>query len=138
MKKTEKPKYLIHQYLDDILWEVRYWWRNSIISNIKSFFVGIENLRKWRKIIWNDRWWDHAFMMEILEFKLKDMESNWGTNTHYVGDLDEKETLKKLLDDISWMNNPENELIDGYTEEYKKRSKRFFGRLERNHLKFWD
>jgi hypothetical protein len=66
------------------------------------------------------------------------MEENWGKNTHYVNDYKDKDILKSLLDDLEWMLDDENELNDGYSEEYKKRSKRFFGRLDRGHRKLWD
>jgi len=134
----DNTKSAFHRMIDDIKWEIEYWWQNSIVGNIKSFFRGIENLKKWRHIIWNDRWWDHSFMLEILHLKLKTMEENWGSNTHYVGDLEDKESLKKLVEDLEWMIDPDNEFIDGYDDEYKKVSKRFFGRLDRNHRKFWD
>ena len=112
--------------------------KNTFVYPLKSFLKGIDNLIKWRKIIWQDRWWDYYFLLEILQFKLKDMEENWGKNTHYVNDYKDKEIIKSLLEDLTWMLDNENEFNDGYLEEYKKRSKRFFDRLHRHHQKFWD
>jgi hypothetical protein len=80
-------------------------------------------------------------MHRLLLFKLKDMEQHWGKDTHYVNDLDDKETLQKLIEDLEWMMDDEKEFSaehDNYMKEYKKRSARFYGRLDRNHRKLWD
>jgi hypothetical protein len=133
----EKLPFYIRWY-EDLKFEIIYWWENSIIYPIKSFLKGIDNLWRWRKIIWKDRWWDYYYLLEILRFKLKDMEEHWGKDTHYVKDYEEKESLKKLIEDLEWMIDDTNEFEDGYMDEYKKRSKRFFGRLDRGHRKLWD
>ena len=124
--------------LENFKFEIDYWWNNSIMYPIRKFRKGISNLWKWRKIIWEDRWWDYYYLLEILRFKLKDMEEHWGRDTHYVEDYKEKDILKELIADLEWMLNEDNEFEDGYEEEYKKRSKSFFGRLDRWHRKFWD
>lgn len=123
---------------EGLKFEIDYFWKNSIIVPIREFFRGIFNLWKWRKIIWRDRWWDYYFFLGILRFKLKDMEEHWGTSTHYVGDYEDKKIIKELLEDLDWMLDDEHEFNKDYEEEYKKRSKRFFGRLDRHHRKFWD
>ncbi len=124
---------------EDIEYEVQWQYRDKILSPWNSLWRGIDNLRIYRKIIWNDRFWDHTFLLELILFKLKTMEEHWGKDTHYVNDTDEKETLQKLIEDLEWMLDPD---VDDYTKEgiaeYKKRSRAFFGRLDRNHLKFWD
>ena len=78
------------------------------------------------------------------------MEKHWGNDTQYVNDLNEKDTLKKLIEDLEWMLDDNNEFnyVEGsgdlkekykkYNDEYKRRSTRFFGRLDRHHRKFWD
>jgi len=139
LETTSKKKYdWITNILDNYLFDITYWWRNSIIYPIKSFFKGINNFLKWRKIIFKDRWWDYYFLLKILHFKLQDMEYHWGKDTHYVKDYEEKKILKNLLEDLEWMLDDENEFNDGYEEEYKKRSRRFFNRLDRHHRKLWD
>ena len=133
---SQKP--WLTRKLENISFEISYWWNNSILYPIRSFKKGISNLWKWRKIIWKDRWWDYYYLLELLRFKLQDMENHWGKDTHYVNDYDEKKILQDMIEDLEWMLNDENELKDGYQEEYKKRSKRFFGRLDRHHKKLWD
>jgi len=135
---------------DDVKFEIDHFYNYNIRSPIKNTITGFSNLWKWRKIIWNDRWWDYSFFLKIVLFKLKDIEEHWGKDTHYVNDLDEKETLQKLIKDLEWMldEEKENEIMDkvsdltegfkNYDQEYKKISSRFFGRLDRHHRKFWD
>jgi len=50
----------------------------SKIETIRVFFrydiiYGINNLRMWFKIIWNDRDYDYMFLMILIKFKLKRM-----------------------------------------------------------------
>ncbi len=138
-RKEPKDQTWFSKKWEDIEYEVQWQYRDKILSPWNSLWRGIDNLRIYRKIIWNDRFWDHTFLLELLLFKLKNMEEHWGKDTHYVNDTDEKETLQKLIEDLEWMLDPD---VDDYTKEgiaeYKKRSRAFFGRLDRNHLKFWD
>ncbi len=136
MKKVTDPTKM-ETLWDDFRWEVKYYWERWFYYPYRNIINGIDNFVKYRSIIWKDRWWDHEFFFNLMLFKLKDMEERWGKDTHYVGDLDDKEILKKLIEDLEWMITAD-EFNKGYTEEYKKRSKAFFGRLDRHHRKFWD
>ena len=51
---------------------------------MRNFFKGISNLWYYRKVIWQDRWWDHAFMVEIVERTLA---------RHYDGLADPKRAI---------------------------------------------
>jgi len=137
-KKSNEKKSFLKRWWDNFFFDVKYWWHNSIIAPIKEFGRGINNLIKWRKIIWKDRWWDYYFLLKLLHFKLKNMEEHWGKDTFYVNDYKEKEVLQLLIEDLEWLLDEDNEFKNGYLEEYKKRSKRFFDRLGRHHQKFWD
>jgi hypothetical protein len=150
LKKQSKTQEL----WEDVKFEIEYWWQNSIVYRWKTFTKGISNLWRWRKIVWRDRWWDYDFLNEFLLFKLKDMEAHWGVDTHYVNDFVEKDTLKKLIEDLEWLmdedradefiydeNKDKRDVKTQYSEygkEYDKRAKSFYGRLERHHRKFWD
>lgn len=37
------------------------------------FLQGIKNLIKWFPVIWNDRDWDHMYLLKMLEFKFSNM-----------------------------------------------------------------
>jgi hypothetical protein len=137
-KKPDEKKSFLKRWWEDFIFDIKYWWYNSIILPIKEFFQGINNFIRWRKIIWKDRWWDYAYLLEMLHFKLKDMEEHWGKDTHYVNDYKDKEILVKLIEDLEWLLDDSLAFEDGYNEEYQKRSKRFFEKLGRHHRKFWD
>jgi len=139
LETTDEPQLPFYKkWWEELKFNINYWWNHSIIYPTRSFKKGISNLWKWRKIIWKDRWWDYYYLLEMLRFKLRDMEEHWGRDTHYVNDYKEKDVLKDLIADLEWMLDDDNEFKDGYNEEYKKRSKRFFSRLDRHHRKFWD
>jgi len=123
---------------ENIQFEISYFVTSSIIGPFRSFIHGLDNFRRYRKVIWRDRWWDYSFLLELLHFKLTDMEKNWGNNTHYVGDYEDKKILQEIIEDLEWMMDEDNSLAKDYEAEYKKRSRRMFGRLDRHHRKFWD
>lgn len=58
----------------------------SIMRNsCRSFKLGIENLFKWFLVIWRDRDWDQYFLLEMLKFKISNMEQFFRKYGHHVG-----------------------------------------------------
>lgn len=47
------------------------WWKFEGRYYHKNLYRGIKNLFKWLPIIWKDRDWDHSYIFEIIEHKLK-------------------------------------------------------------------
>ncbi len=137
--KEEANKKWYQRWWEDITWEINWQFRDKIVSPWRSLINGIDNFRRYRSLIWNDRWWDYSFFLHQMLFKLKEMEDSWGKDTHYVNDTDDKEILQKLIEDLEWMlDDDKDDLTKEYEAEYKKRSRAFFGRLDRNHRKLWD
>ena len=58
---------------------------------------GIKNFWFYRKVIWNDRWWDHYFFLEMQEKKLENMSINW-KHSHYVDFEAEQATIDRALE----------------------------------------
>ena len=87
----------------------------QIASNYRTFTRGIANFWKWKKIIWNDRWWDHHYFYEMMLFKLKDMESHWCRDTNGENDKDVKLILQSLIDDLKMIQ--ENDFVRKEHEE---------------------
>ena len=106
-------------------------------SNFSSIKYCVTNLWKWKSVICKDRWWDYSFFLELLLFKLKDMEENWGRNTHYIGDYDDKKILQELISDLELLIEMDDD-IEYKEEDRKKVANRFFGKLGRHYHKFWD
>ena len=89
------------ELMEDIKFEIDYFY-DSQMSKILSIKKGIKNLWMYRKLIWNDRWYDFSFLHNLMRFKINDMAQNWGSS-HYVGSEYEEKQLKKivqLFDDI--------------------------------------
>jgi hypothetical protein len=47
------------------------WWKFEGRYYHKDLYKGIKNLIKWFPVIWRDRDWDHRYIFDILEHKLK-------------------------------------------------------------------
>ena len=134
--------------LNNIIWEVEYWFKVNILSNIKSFFYNIKNIWVYRKIVWNDRWWDHSFLTEMIVFKLQTMIDNWD-DAHYIGsDFTKKRMIiiRKRIEEYSdKIDELQYEYIvnkkyskEEYRQELRKLNDKTWGTFGRNLGRFWD
>jgi len=98
----------MRDYIKDVKFEVGYFFDHTIRYPFNSFVKGIKNLVMYRKIIWNDRWWDYAFLDRLVKFKLEDMEKHWHMDTHYCFDWNEKLLLNRLTEILSEIENIED------------------------------
>ena len=58
---------------------------NKLNTNIYYIYRSIKNLIKWFSVIWNDRDWDHAYIEDMLLFKLNNMYKRFSNpDTTYV------------------------------------------------------
>jgi hypothetical protein len=89
---------------------------------ISKFLEGIKNLWKWRKIIWNDRDWDHYYLLKIVEFKLSNMSKNIrqygiGESAEQIADeLYRASTLTRILLEDNVFNESDEKLSAKYGE----------------------
>lgn len=60
----------------------------TIISTIKHIIRGFKNLKKWLKVIWNDRDFDHYYLYVILEKKLSSIEETF-SDVNQIHQIDE-------------------------------------------------
>jgi len=90
-EKTKETKW------EAIKWEIDWNWNHYISSPIRSFKVGIKNLWTWRKVIYRDQWYDHAFFHRILKKKLETMYKGW-VGAWQVGGDERRKEIKELID----------------------------------------
>lgn len=138
----------ISDKIKDKLEDIQIWYNHlfifDIIYNIK---YGIKNFWKYRKVIWNDRWYDYQYIFYILEFKLRDTIKNWG-NAHYIGSEFTRKRMQVLLNRIEeYTVNLENLGELYYAKkisktEYNKQKEELINKtwkaLGRNITRFWD
>ena len=138
----------IQMKLNELREDIIYWYNNLFIFilyyNIKN---GIKNLWTYRKVIWNDRWYDYSYIFKLLEFKLKDTIKNWD-KAHYIGSEFTKKRMQVLLNRIEeYQTNLENlqELLYKKKldrKEYLKLKEELLNKtwksFGRNITRFWD
>ena len=74
---------------------------------MKKIFRGIQNLIAYAKLIWNDRDYDHAFLYQLLSFKLSRMEKFFASPSAQRMDADEisaaigacRDALERVMND---------------------------------------
>jgi hypothetical protein len=75
--------------------EHQYLWRN--------FKTGVKNITYWLPIIWKDRNWDHRYIYNILQHKLKAQSKYIGNRGHHVTakrDVEIMMTCVRLIDKV--------------------------------------
>lgn len=114
---------ILEDFLDDIRWSL-----NHCRIEVTAFFNGLYNFWKYRKMIYNDRWWDYAFLNYMLQAKLTDMRDNW-KDSHYENCEEEYKTLCELCSLL-------DKMIEDSDDEVSKNE--FFDLLRDNYFKLWD
>lgn len=64
---------------------------------LKELGRSLGNVVKFWYVIWNYRWWDYGFTLNIIVRDLVIRECMWGMRTHYVGDQFTKKRIQVLL-----------------------------------------
>lgn len=63
----------------------------------KNLKYGIINLIKWFPIIWKDRDWDYGFILDILKFKLTNVENMFRYYGNHVDSKRDADNVHKAL-----------------------------------------
>ena len=90
-----EAKKFIKECAYNIQFEVEYF-LDSIRTKIYQVRYGFSNLKRWFRIIWNDRWYDYGFIDTMLEEKFKTLDENWDC-AHYVGSEFDHKVIKEVL-----------------------------------------
>jgi hypothetical protein len=64
---------------------------------LKELYRSLTNSAKFWQVVWNYRWWDYGFTLDIIVRDLTIKERMWGVHTHYVGDQVTKKRIQVLL-----------------------------------------
>lgn len=59
--------------LENIYWAIYRWFRWDLSHLHYTLYYGVRNLIKWFRVIWRDRNYDYAFMLDIMRFKIKNL-----------------------------------------------------------------
>jgi hypothetical protein len=81
----------------------------EILSALRSLKQGLINLWRWRKVIFKDRYFDHYYLYEILEFKLTQMADNFEKN-HILENS--SKVVAKIREITTWINLVKTEFED--------------------------
>jgi hypothetical protein len=68
------------------------YWLRAKVRNVWEFFrydihQGVGSLIAWWPLIWNDRDWDHAYLLDILALKLRrmsDLQRDYGNGVNHM------------------------------------------------------
>ena len=107
--KDEEP------FWDAVKFEVSWFWDHYIANPYRITKNGISNYWKYKKIIWNDHWWDHMFLHDLIKFKLQDMHDNWN-KSYACNSEDIKTEIKVLIDILNLIEEKENDTSGGIKE----------------------
>lgn len=67
------------------------------MRRLKELGRSLANIVRFWVVIWNYRWWDYGFTLDIIIRDLIIREQVWGVRTHYIGDQFTKKRIQVLL-----------------------------------------
>ena len=73
------------------------WWRFDGRFYHKDFIQGVKNIWKWLPIIWKDRDWDHSYIYNILQHKLKNQATYIGSKGFHINATRDAEVMKTCV-----------------------------------------
>ena len=75
---------------------------------MKDFIQGIKNFWYFRKVIWNFRWYDYGFTLDVFQRVFENLDENW-ENSHYLDSKEEHEKIKKIIQKFKRIKELEDE-----------------------------
>jgi hypothetical protein len=95
---------------------------NVLLDQIRSFWInikyGVKNLWRYRKVIWNDRDWDYAFLLYLVEFKTKAMSD---TIRKYGMSVSSEEIADELAEVSQLLGRLANDDFEKHADEHYKK-----------------
>ena len=128
--------------------QIKKYLKNCVPSNRKEI-ESLEALNDWFEVIWEDRWYDHSFMLIVWQRKLEIMIENWDGAHYKNSEKDQKKMIKTLRylnllieDEFDCMfESKEIGVLEQYTKgqrEKNKIEKKLFKIIRKNYAKWWD
>ena len=75
---------------------------------MRDFIQGIKNFWYFRKVIWNFRWYDYGFTLDVFQRVFENLDENW-ENSHYLDSKEEHEKIKKIIQKFKRIKELEDE-----------------------------
>jgi hypothetical protein len=95
---------------------------NVLLDRIRSFWTnikyGVKNFWRYRKVIWNDRDWDYAFLLYLVEFKTKAMSD---TIRKYGMSVSSEEIADELAEVSQLLGRLANDDFEKHIDEHYKK-----------------
>ncbi len=70
------------------------------MRQLKEFSRSLVSIISFWRVIWNWRWYDYSYTLDILERDLQLRLRYWGTKTHYIGDKFTRGRMLVLLKNL--------------------------------------
>lgn len=83
--------------------KISLWWKLSGQYMFSDLLQGLQNLWRWKRIVWLDRNWDHRYIFDILQFKLEQQAkyiSKRDFHTEAKRDAERMQTCVRLIEKI--------------------------------------
>jgi len=75
---------------------------------MRDFIQGIKNFWYFRKVIWNFRWYDYSFTLDVFQKVFENLDDSW-EKSHYLGSEEEHEKIKSIIQKFKKIKELEDE-----------------------------
>jgi len=103
--------------LESFQWKIERFFKD-IYYTIKGIPQGLRNFWYWKNVIYQNRWWDHQFLINLIQHQLEYMDNQWHKGNHMYKE-EEQEIIKKslrLLEEIENYDNSNKNVSMKYQE----------------------
>lgn len=108
-------KFRIGEFFDNLTNSYRWGEFRYLVRKIFRFPIRVW---KWREIIFHDENWDFQYLINVMEFKLKDMEKALREDPHHVDSDKRAREIRIVLEHLNRYRDIGKYTIDTDTDEY--------------------
>lgn len=78
----------------------------------RKTFRFVKRLTKWVPLLWNNEDWDYAYLLEVMEMKLSELERNQREDSNHVGNERRAKEIRATIERIKRFNDDERALTE--------------------------
>jgi len=103
---------------DDWKYDIEIWFYDTFIVPVKKVYRYSKRLIRWIPFLWNNENWDFHYLIDVLEFKLQELEEAQRTDDLHVGSEKRAREIRIVLEHIKRYKDIDKYTLDNDTDEF--------------------
>lgn len=103
---------------DDWRYDVEVWFYDTFIVPVKKIYRYSKRLIRWIPFLWNNENWDFNYLIDVIEFKLQELEEAQRTDDLHVGSDKRAREIRIVIEHIKRYKDIDKYTLDNDTDEF--------------------